>query len=345
ASIENSVKLQHGFHDFGHDEQKAILIIVIDAQQSHHIPFLRQLIDHVHYTYNADTQKQEKYFLMLIHSPARQLYHQFCFASIFLNDWDFYFFDTYISGSSLHLQKMLQILSPPSEQQEESYDNILLDLNTTFDDCLWDFCSKIQIFVQELPQAAFKDKRAYQFYQRGTSVTRRVQCLKQILHQSTQLQKHIVNIYHEYLSKQKDSRHRIYEMIYRISKDIICGKRFEGLIESIHSYTRVSFTRFVSNILKVIINNYGLDALLKLSTNQSGFNSLLKLIDYSSFTAEDESANVLTSPLDHRTFQIVTQYSCIAETPLYHLFHQRVRAHVEDIKLKHISKLNENKGL
>ncbi|CAM4768543.1 unnamed protein product [Rotaria magnacalcarata] len=343
ASIENSVKLQHGFHDFGHDEQKAILIIVIDAQQSHHIPFLRQLIDHVHYTYNADTQKQEKYFLMLIHSPARQLYHQFCFASIFLNDWDFYFFDTYISGSSLHLQKMLQILSPPSEQQEESYDNILLDLNTTFDDCLWDFCSKIQIFVQELPQAAFKDKRAYQFYQRGTSVTRRVQCLKQILHQSTQLQKHIVNIYHEYLSKQKDSRHRIYEMIYRISKDIICGKRFEGLIESIHSYTRVSFTRFVSNILKVIINNYGLDALLKLSTNQSGFNSLLKLIDYSSFTAEDESANVLTSPLDHRTFQIVTQYSCIAETPFYHLFHQRVRAHVEDIKLKHISKLNENK--
>ncbi|CAF4999030.1 unnamed protein product, partial [Rotaria sp. Silwood1] len=228
------------------NEQKTVLIIVIEAQQSYHIPFLQQLIDHTQYTYNADMRLQPKYFLMLVHSPARQLYNQFCFASIFLNNWDFYFFDTYILESAFHPQKMLQILLPSSKEPEESFDNILLDLNTSFDDCLWDFCSKIQIILQELPQEMFKNKLAHQFYQRRTGIIIRVQCLKQILQESTQLQKH-------------------------------------------------------------------------------------------------ESANILTSPPDHEIFQIVTQYSCIPQTPLYHLFHQRVKAHVEEIKLKHISKLKEDK--
>ncbi|CAF1474808.1 unnamed protein product, partial [Rotaria sordida] len=98
---------------------------------------------------------------------------------------------------------MLQILSSSSEQQEASFDNVLIDLNTSFDDCLRDFYSKMQILLQELPKEMFKDKLAHQFYQRRTSVIRRVQFLKQILQQSTQLQKYIVNIYNEYLSKQK----------------------------------------------------------------------------------------------------------------------------------------------
>ncbi|CAF1573843.1 unnamed protein product [Rotaria sp. Silwood1] len=198
ASIENSVEIQDEFHTFGQDEQKTVLIIVIEAQQSYHIPFLQQLIDHTQYTYNADMRLQPKYFLMLVHSPARQLYNQFCFASIFLNNWDFYFFDTYISESAFHLQKMLQILLPSSKEPEESFDNILLDLNTSFDDCLWDFCSKIQIILQELPQEMFKNKLAHQFYQRRTGIIIRVQCLKQILQESTQLQKQQNTIVHQH---------------------------------------------------------------------------------------------------------------------------------------------------
>jgi hypothetical protein len=339
------VEVQDEFRNFGQDEQTAVLIIVIDAQQCHHIPFIRQLIDHAEYTYNNDVRKQNKYFLILVHSPAQQLYNQSCFASIFLNNWDFYFFDTCISVSAFHLQKMLQILSPSSEQQEESFDNVLLDVNTAFEDCLWDFCSKVQILLQELPQEMFRDKFAYEFYRRRTNVIRRAQCLKQILRKSTQLQKHIVNIYHEYLSTQKNSRHKIYEMIYGISKDIVCGKRFDGLVESIYSHTRVSFTSFVSNIFKVIINNYGLDALSNLSTNRYGFDTLLKLIDYSSFALEDENANIFTSPLGPRIFQIVTHYSCIPQTPLYHLLHQRVKSHADQIKSKHIGQINKNRGL
>jgi hypothetical protein len=240
---------------------------------------------------------------------------------------------------------MIQIVSPSSEQQEESFNNVLVDLHTSFDDCLWNFCSKVQILLQELPKRMFKNKLAYEFYHRQTSVIKRVQCLKQILQQATQLQKHIVNIYHEYLSTQKNSRQKIYETIYRISKDIICGKRFDSLVESIHSHTRVSFTSFVSNILKGVINNYGLDTLSKLSTNKHEFNSLLKLIDYSSFALEDESVDILTSPLGQGIFQIVTYYSCIPQTPLHHLFHQRIKSHVNEIKLKHIIQLNKNKGL
>lgn len=343
--MESSVELQNEFRNFGRDEQKSVLLIVVDAQQTHHILFLRQIIDDEQNIYNVDTRNQQKYFVMLVHSPARQLYHQSCFNSIFLNGWDFYFFDTCMSGSSFHVQKMLKILSPVSEEQNElKVDNILLDLNASFNDCLWDFCSKLQLLIQELPEEMFNDKLAYQFYRRQVSVIKRVHCLTKLLEKSSELPKYIIKMYDEYLSKQKKSRHQIYEMIYRISKEIVCGKRFDGLVESVHSYTRIAFISFVSNILKIVINNYGLDTLSKLSKNECGFGSLFYLIDCSSFILADENANILTSPYNHEIFQIVTQYSCIPQTPLYYLLHQRIKMHVDEIKLKHISRLNEHKG-
>ena len=223
---------------------------------------------------------------MLVHSPSQELYHQSSFPSIFLHNWDFYFFDSCSPGSAFHLQKMLQIVSSSFDhQQEEFFDNTLCDLNTLFDDCLWDFCSRIQIVLQELPENIFKTKLGYEFYQCQTNTLRRVQCLKQILQQSTELQKRIVNIYHNHLSNKKDSSKKIYNLIYQISKDILCGKRFDGLVESIQSQTRISFTNFVSNVFKFIVNDYGLDTL---SNIQNNYHSMLQLIDYSSFAIDDD---------------------------------------------------------
>ena len=165
---------------------------------------------------------------MLIHFPAQDLYHQSCFPSIFLHNWDFYFFDTCASGSAFHLQKMLRIISSSSSSPHDS-DNVLCDLNILFEDCLWDFCSRIQIILPELPKDMFTDKMAYEFYQRQTNTIHRVKCIKQILQRASQLQKHIVDIYHEHLLSKKYSSEKIYKLIYAISKDILCGKRFDGL--------------------------------------------------------------------------------------------------------------------
>ena len=328
------------------DERKNVLIIVVNArisQQRLHIPYLRQLIDKTEYSCNVINENRDKYFLMLVHSPAQELYHQSSFPSIFLHDWDFYFFDSCAPGSAFHLQKMLQILSSsPDQQQQESFDNTLCDLNTLFDDCLWDFCSRIQIVLQELPEDMFKDKLAYEFYQRHTNTLRRVQCLKKILQRSTQLQKRVVTIYHDHLSNKKDSSKKIYSMIYQISKDILCGKRFDGLVESIQSQTRISFTNFVSNVFKFIINDYGLDTLSALSSVRNGYDSMLDLIDYSSFSTDDDKDTV--SPVTQGIFQLVSHYACIPQTPLYHLFHQRIKSCADEIKLTRILKQTEQKG-
>ena len=318
------------------DEKKNVLIIVVNArisQQRLHIPYVRQLIDKVEYSCNMINKKSEKYFVMLIHSPPQELYHQSSFPSIFLHDWDFYFFDSCSPGSAFHLQKMIQIVSFSSSlEHPESFVNTLCDLNTLFDDCLWDFCSRIQIVLQELPENIFNDKLAYEFYQRQTNTLRRVQCLKQILQRSIQLQKRIVTIYHDHLSNKKDSSKKIYNLIYQISKDILCGKRFDGLVESIQSQTRISFTNFVSNVFKYIINDYGLDTLSTLSTVKNGYDSMLELIDYSSFSTDDNTT--ITQGL----FQLVSHYACIPQTPLYHLFHQRIKSCADQIKLTGILK-------
>ena len=341
--IEKSTELEERFRLFEVHKKTSLFIVVVNArtvQQRLHIPYVRQLIDNTEYRCNTVSKQFEKYFLLLVHAPAQTIYHQSSFPSIFLHDWDFYFFDTCMSGNVFHLQKMLQILTSSYDQHaQEPMDDMLCDLNSLFDDCLWDFCSRIQIFLQDLPKDMFSNAAAHEFYQRQTGTIRRVQCLKQILQQSTQLQKRIVNIYHTHLSTKKDSSKKIYTLIYQISKDILCGKRFDGLVDSIQSQTRMSFTNFVANIFKYVVNDYGLDTLPKLSNTRDGYDSMLNLIDYSSFSSDND--HQLLSSSTQGVFQLVTHYACIPQTPLYHLFHQRIKSCADEIKLRLIHRKAE----
>ncbi|CAF4494492.1 unnamed protein product, partial [Rotaria magnacalcarata] len=65
---------------------------------------------------------------------------------------------------------MLQIISSSDNEQEEQVNDILCDLDILFGDCLWDFCSRIQIFSHELPPEMFTDKNVHEFYQRNTTL-------------------------------------------------------------------------------------------------------------------------------------------------------------------------------
>jgi hypothetical protein len=319
-------------------------VIVIDGrirQQRLHIPFIRQIIDK---TDKSCNKTPPKFFLILIHSSGQELDHDSCFPSIFLHDWDYYFLDTCTPGSAFHLQKMLQIFtsSVGNRQEQESFDNKLCDLNILFDDCLWDFCSRIRLSIYKLPEEIFENKVAYEFYQQQTSTFRRVQCLKELLQQSTQLQKRIVSNYHENVSMKKESLDKNCNSIYQISKDILCGKRLTSLVDSLQSDIRISFTNFVSNILKFIVNDYGLETLSKLSTTEYGYDSLLNLIDYSSFVRDNDDQ---TASITQGQFSLTIHYFFIPQTPLYNLFEQRIRSLANDIKSTLIQKQNEHTGL
>jgi hypothetical protein len=244
---------------------------------------------------------------------------------------------------------MLQIFTSSfttnKNENEEIFDNNLCDLNILFNDCLWDFCSRIQIILHDLPLNMFKNKLVHEFYQRETSTRRRVQCLKEILQQSTQLQKRIVNIYYENVTINKKSFEKTYNSIYQMSKDILCGKRSNSLVDSLQSQIRITFTNFVSNILKFIVNDYGLETLSKLSNNRNDYESLLNLIDCSSFPIDDEIENDSRSYSSYQgIFQLTNHYSCIPQTPLYHLFHQRIKTLADEIKLTLHLKKDENQG-
>ncbi|CAF4684447.1 unnamed protein product, partial [Rotaria magnacalcarata] len=54
----------------------------------------------------------------------------------------------------------------------------------------------------------------------------------------------------------------------------------------------------------------------------NGYGSMLELIDYSSFAIDDNQDKL--SPMQQGIFQLITHYTCIPQTPLYYLFHQRI---------------------
>ena len=342
--IENSPVLQERFNNFKGDPEQQVLIIIIDgriAQQRLHIPFIRQMIDEYDKSCNTPNKIPEKFFIILVHSTKQELDHRSSFPSIFLHDWDYYFLDTSSSGSAFHLQKMLQILTSSfnttaNERQGDVSDNNICDLKALFNDCLWDFCSRLQIILQDLPADRFQNSLVYEFYQRQTSTKRRVECLKEILQQSQQLEQRIVGIYHENLSANRQSFDKTCRSIYQLSKDVLCGKRSTSLVDSLQSQIRSAFTNFVSNILKFIVNDYGLETLHKLSTGDRSYQLLLNLLDYSSFLVTDnniEDDPQMTSTIQ-TTFQVTNHYSCIPQTPLYHLFQQRIKTLADEIKSK-----------
>ena len=309
--IENASVLEERFRAFEQERKKTVFIIVINAQlgqQRQHLPFVRQLIDRTESICNRqnNNRRVEKHFLMLVHIPAQELYNQTGFPSIFLHGWDFFFFDTCTPGSAFHLQNMLQIISSPKEQSKE----ILCDLSVLFDDCLWDFCSRTQIFHPELAREMFTNENIYEFYRTQNSVNKRVECLRQILQQLPELQQEIIHLYHEQLFRKKNTSQTPYNVIYQMSKDILCGKRLIGLVDSLQLQIHTSFTNFVSNIFKYLANDYGFETFSKFSIEETDLRSILNLIDYSSFLLEGDTNGKSPSP-SQGIFQLVTHYWCI----------------------------------
>ncbi|CAF1388354.1 unnamed protein product [Rotaria sordida] len=343
AIIENSNELLEHFQTFEQSNEKSILIIVIDGrinQQRIHIPFIRQLIDKTDISCNKSLKNLSKFFIILIYSSGQELNYKSCFPSIFLHDWDYWFVDTSTPGSAFHLQKILQIFTSKIGKfhQQETSNNYLYDLNKLFDDCLWNFCSRLQINIHKLSRNLFNSFDAYEFYQRQTTTYRRVQCLKNIFQQINQLQKHIITIYHENILMKEEFLRKNCNRIYDISKDILCGKYFISLVDSLQLHIRISFINFISFILKYIVDDYGLESLTKLSNKNNDYNKLLDLIDYSSFPINYENQ------IDSIIQEIIIlndHYSCILQTPLFYLCRQRIKNIADDIKFKLIYQQNQ----
>ncbi|CAF1398523.1 unnamed protein product, partial [Didymodactylos carnosus] len=357
--INNETDLREKFDLFKNDKQQDVLIIVINAKHGtnrEHIPYVRELIDKTECTNNIlnnldsfssdnimhlRTMKQQqqflrKYFIMLLHSPSQEIFNQSYYPSIYLYDWDFYFFDTCTPNTAFHLQKMLSILCSSSKrsieerQQQTTNDNVLCDLNVLFDESIWEFCSRLEILMKELP-LELKKSNAYDFYERNTNIAKRVNCLKQIIQKCPQFQQRIVNTYHEHLSK---NNHSMFKLIYETAKQILCGQRFDGLVDSIHLQITKSFTNFMSYVLKNIVNDYALTSLWKTSTN--GFESMLNLIDYLSFESANNQGDDIYNQKQNIAIQVITHYSYIPLTPLFHLFHQRIETYANELKINNL---------
>lgn len=348
-TIHNSVDLQKNIQNYEQNNRTSVLIIIINArikQQYIHIPLIRQMIDKSEQDINSIKQSTTKYFVVLIHSSTQELYHCSCFSTIFLCDWDFYFFDTCTRNNVFHLRKMMQMISLTLNESGEQRDYLseeLYDLDTVFDDCFWDFCSRIQISLPELPQNTFNHPMIYEFYQGETNMMKRIQCLKTLFQEYKPLQTCTIKLYHEYLVSKKNSLHSIHPLIYQISKEILSGKRFDGFVDSIQNQLSVPFKNFVSNILKLIINDYGLQTILNANHNLTDLNTIFKFIDYSQFNIDDDS-NVFSSGKIEGTFQVNMYPPFIPKTLMFSLFHQRIQIYIDEIKSSLAEEVNQSKG-
>jgi hypothetical protein len=293
-------------------------------------------------TCNKPDKQSAKFYIILMHTSEYELNHKSCFPSIFLHQWDYWYLDTSTPGSAFHLQKMLQIVTSKfgQVQQQNAMQDALYDLNTLFDDCLLEFCSRFNVGLRELSEDMFHNRNAYEFYRRQTSIYQRLQCLKSIFREVNHLQKHLVTIFHENISMKDKSLRKNCNIIHDIAKDTLCGKNFNGLVESLQSNIRVSFTNFISYMLKHIVDDYGLETVIKLSSRDNEFSKLLALIDYSSYAANTENSASINQGL----IRLNDHYSCIPQTPLFHLFRQRIKNFADDIKLQMAQQQNQAKS-
>ncbi|CAF1165362.1 unnamed protein product [Didymodactylos carnosus] len=121
-----------------------------------------------------------------------------------------------------------------------------------------------------------------------------------------------------------------------MQKQILCGQRFDGLVDSIRSQITKSFTNFVSYVLKNVVNDYALTTLSKTSTND--FESMLNLIDCLSFEPSNNRGDDMYNQKQNITIQAITDYSYIPLTPLFHLFNQRIETYANELKMNYLSR-------
>jgi len=235
-------------------------------------------------------------------------------------------------------------MSSFDEKQREPMNNELYNFNELFDECLWDFCSRIQIFVSGLSESSFNDTAIFQFYQRGTNITKRIQCLKTIIQKHTELQKSIINLYQKNLIMKKNLSHQIYSLIYNVSKEILSGRRFTGLVDSIQYQIGIPFKNFVCNILKFIIDDYGLESLSNMNSKPCDFSVTLSLIDISIFTKSNDF-DLLSSDGLQETFQVNMPNVFVPETLLFNLLQQRIKGHIDNIKTNLVEQEKEHKSM
>lgn len=325
----------HEFDAFKSDAEKAILLIVVDArihQQSIQIPFVRRLIDQTDNPLQQQPNIKPKYFVILIHSLQQELNPRSCFSTTFLNDWDYWFIDTSSPGKAFHLQKMLDIFTskiirnPAGQKLDQSFYN----LDYLFEDCLWEFCSRLRISIHREPVQAFQSSYAKEFYQQRTSITRRVYCLREMLKNANRLQQYLISLYHEKISMHGDALRKSCNAIYQICKETLCGHHLTGLIDALQTRIRASFDDFITGILKYLVDDYGLEALPKLSDRDTDYHQLLALIDHSNLIQDDQSQS--HSPALRGTILVNDRFSFIPQTPLFYSFRQRVLLAIEKAK-------------
>jgi hypothetical protein len=68
----------------------------------------------------------------------------------------------------------------------------------------------------------------------------------------------------------------------------------------------------------------------------------LNIIDHHTSTSNDHDNDLLSNSTP-TVFQLVTHYACIPQTPLYYVFHQRIKSYADEIKMKFITRTAEQK--
>lgn len=321
---------------FKQNSKLSICLTLVDGrinQQRMHIPYIRHLIDLDDASMSESFGSSSRFFVILIHSAGQELNYKSCFPSIFLNGWDFWYVDASTPGSSFHLKKSLELLTKNENSfgHQDIVDESSFDLNIIFDECLEEFCARLEIASHKMSSPNIQNSDIYKFYLNETSATERHRILQTMFQQFSHLQKLIIKIYHDGIAKDGKSLSQSQDDLRRMAKDTLSGKSFDSVVDSLETHVRSSFSNFVSFILNHIINDYGLYTLSKLSDGNEGFAKLLDLVDYSSLNLNGTNQNMQMKQVPLR---FVAHYSYNPQTPLFNLLRLRIEALVNETKLR-----------
>eukprot|EP00698_Gefionella_okellyi_P024583 TRINITY_DN8719_c0_g5_i1.p1 TRINITY_DN8719_c0_g5~~TRINITY_DN8719_c0_g5_i1.p1 ORF type:complete len:3387 (+),score=808.47 TRINITY_DN8719_c0_g5_i1:93-10253(+) len=279
---------------FVRDSSKRTLIVVVEhktTQSSNHINMVRHLID------SAVEGAPTKNAIVMVHMRPDLLYSQRGYASIFVNDWDFRFFDTVYK--SVELPTVATAMCTPIDAAD-AIDNEPLAPHK-LQRVLNEFVSRATCI--NAPEGL--GVNASKFYSPTASVSERVEGLQAVLEKYPQIIEQAMLGYYQITSRSK-----LFKMLRELATEMLTGQKLS-------SFSSLVETRLQGDVLKVfgvlmgqICSEYGLASLENAADSacmQAVVPSVLRLIDTTGSGVDDKvrlagSSGVYAVVLSHIIF-------------------------------------------
>eukprot|EP00698_Gefionella_okellyi_P000162 TRINITY_DN10146_c0_g1_i2.p1 TRINITY_DN10146_c0_g1~~TRINITY_DN10146_c0_g1_i2.p1 ORF type:complete len:5535 (-),score=1671.40 TRINITY_DN10146_c0_g1_i2:10-15267(-) len=294
------------------DEKAKVAYFVIKYQKRFvgHVNLVRQLIDDA----NATALKQTRFktFVLVLHFAPDQLYNETGYASLFMNGWEFHFFDSLQEQRGLlTLQSLAQTVCKGETNVDQDTEQVTFN-SVELSAVLRDFVSRLAPDVGTLPIDLPDDVCC--FYNSQSSLVDRVGQLQATLQQFPAVLQLVLDRFHA-----STARSELYKQLLKLAEDALNGKHSIGYATLVARHFQQRMAQHFALSMHSVCTEFGLGSLY--GEPRECIPLIVQLIEPPSVAQLESSADDVIT-LSNRN-------GSVSQMPLFHVLYHRIQRHVE----------------